>query len=161
MEGFLRRLEALRDTVETGGGDPACPFVLSTIHASKGLEYDRVFLIDAVDGIFPSVNPRKGNDLSDEERVALEEERRLFYVGATRARRQLVLLTCDNRFGEPSPPASFVGQFLGTPEWASQRPGTPGKAPAEPDAAAVAAWEKDYLPGTAVVHAGPSGPAWW
>lgn len=152
VEGFLRRLEALRDTVETGGGDPACPFVLSTIHASKGLEYDRVFLIDAVDGIFPSVNPRKGNDLSDEERVALEEERRLFYVGATRARRQLVLLTCDNRFGEPSPPASFVGQFLGTPEWASQRPGTPGKAPAEPDAAAVAAWEKDYLPGTAVVH---------
>ena len=152
VEGFLRRLEALRDTVETGGGDPACPFVLSTIHASKGLEYDRVFLIDAVDGIFPSVNPRKGNDLSDEERVALEEERRLFYVGATRARRQLVLLTCDNRFGEPSPPASFVGQFLGTPEWASQRPRTPGKAPAEPDAAAVAAWEKDYLPGTAVVH---------
>ena len=152
VEGFLRRLEALRDTVETGGGDPACPFVLSTIHASKGLEYDRVFLIDAVDGIFPSVNPRKGNDLSDEERVALEEERRLFYVGATRARRQLVLLTCDNRFGEPSPPASFVGQFLGTPEWAAQRPGTPGKAPAEPDAAAVAAWEKDYLPGTAVVH---------
>lgn len=89
MEGFLRRLEALRDTVEAGGGDPACPFVLSTIHASKGLEYDRVFLIDAVDGIFPSVNPRKGNDLSDEERAALEEERRLFYVGATRARRQL------------------------------------------------------------------------
>lgn len=152
VEGFLRRLEALRDTVETGSGDPACPFVLSTIHASKGLEYDRVFLIDAVDGIFPSVNPRKGNDLSDEERAALEEERRLFYVGATRARRQLVLLTCDNRFGEPSPPASFVGQFLGTPEWASQRPRTPGKAPAEPDAAAVAAWEKDYLPGTAVVH---------
>jgi len=126
--------------------------VLSTIHASKGLEYDRVFLIDAVDGIFPSVNPRKGNDLSDEERVALEEERRLFYVGATRARRQLVLLTCDNRFGEPSPPASFVGQFLGTPEWTSQRPRTPGKVPAEPDAAAVAAWEKDYVPGTAVVH---------
>ena len=152
VEGFLCRLEALRDTVEAGGGDPACPFVLSTIHASKGLEYDRVFLIDAVDGIFPSVNPRKGNDLSDEERAALEEERRLFYVGATRARRQLVLLTCDNRFGEPSPPASFVGQFLGTPEWASQRPRTPGKAPAEPDAAAVAAWEKDYLPGTAVVH---------
>ena len=152
VEGFLCRLEALRDTVEAGGGDPACPFVLSTIHASKGLEYDRVFLIDAVDGIFPSVNPRKGNDLSDEERAALEEERRLFYVGATRARRQLVLLTCDNRFGEPSPPASFVGQFLGTPEWTSQRPRTPGKVPAEPDAAAVAAWEKDYVPGTAVVH---------
>ena len=84
--------------------------------------------------------------------MALVEVGGLFYVGATRARRQLVLLTCDNRFGEPSPPASFVGQFLGTPEWASQRPGTPGKAPAEPDAAAVAAWEKDYLPGTAVVH---------
>ena len=98
------------------------------------------------------VTPGQTADGRVQVRVALEEERRLFYVGATRARRQLVLLTCDNRFGEPSPPASFVGQFLGTPEWASQRPGTPGKAPAEPDAAAVAAWEKDYLPGTAVVH---------
>ena len=117
---------------------------MSTLHSIKGLEFDRVFLMDVNEGTIPYHKA-----VSDS---SIEEERRLFYVGATRARRQLVLLTCDNRFGEPSPPASFVGQFLGTPEWASQRPGTPGKAPAEPDAAAVAAWEKDYLPGTAVVH---------
>ena len=151
VEGLLRRLDALRETVEAGR-DGGCPFVLSTIHASKGLEYDRVFLIDAVDGLFPSVDPRKGNDLSGEERNTLEEERRLFYVGTTRARERLTLITCRNRFGEPSPPSTFVEQFLGLPAGSGRRPGEKAGAPREPAAAAVAAWEKDYLPGTAVVH---------
>ena len=151
VEALLRRLDALRETVEAGSGSD-CPFVLSTIHASKGLEYDRVFLIDAVDGVFPSVNPRKGNELPEEEQRALEEERRLFYVGATRARKQLTLLTCVNRFGEPSPPATFVEQFLGLPTWSSQKPREESSPQKEPSPASVAAWEKDYLPGTAVVH---------
>lgn len=157
MEGFLRRLEALRDTVETGGGDPACPFVLSTIHASKGLEYDRVFLIDAVDGIFPSVNPRKGNEPVRRGAGGPGGGAAALLRGGPPGRRQLVLLTCDNRFGEPSPPASFVGQFLGTPEWASQRPGLRARPRRSPDAAAVAAWEKDYLPARRWCT-GPSGP---
>ena len=151
VEELLRRLDTLRETVEAGNSS-GCPFVLSTIHASKGLEYDRVFLIDAVDGIFPSVNPRKGNDLSQEEQRTLEEERRLFYVGATRAKKRLTLLTCANRFGEPSPPSTFVEQFLGLPAWSSQKHKEKAAPRKEPSAAAVAAWEKDYLPGTAVVH---------
>ena len=151
VEGLLRRLDTLRETVEAGNSS-GCPFVLSTIHASKGLEYERVFLIDAVDGIFPSVNPRKGNDLSPEEQRTLEEERRLFYVGATRAKKRLTLLTCVNRFGEPSPPSTFVEQFLGLPAWSSQKPKEAAAPRKEPSAAAVTAWEKDYLPGTAVVH---------
>ncbi len=58
--------------------------ILSTIHASKGLEYDRVFLLDVGDGIFPSMDsPKRG----DKEALALyEEERRIFYVGMTRAK---------------------------------------------------------------------------
>ena len=107
---FLLRLQELRDTVEGMEPDPACPFVLSTIHASKGLEYDRVILIDAVDGAFPS-DPFPHDD---EGRSALEEERRLFYVGATRAKRELDLLCYEGKFGEPAGAGhTFIDQLLG------------------------------------------------
>ena len=107
---FLLRLRELKDTIEGLEPDPACPFVLSTIHASKGLEYDRVILIDAVDGTFPS-DPFPHDD---EGRAALEEERRLFYVGATRAKRELDLLCYESRFGEPMAAGrTFIDQLLG------------------------------------------------
>src|SRR4030095_10700638 len=57
---------------------------LTTIHQAKGLEFDTVFLIMLCDGLFPS-----GRSL--EEVDNLEEERRLFYVGITRAKKQLYL----------------------------------------------------------------------
>jgi ATP-dependent DNA helicase UvrD/PcrA len=60
--------------------------VLSTIHSSKGLEWHSVFLIHLVDGYFPSMQ-----SVNSEEQ--LEEERRLFYVAATRAQRNLYLMT--------------------------------------------------------------------
>lgn len=57
---------------------------LTTIHQAKGLEFDTVFLIMLCDGLFPS-----GRSLENED--ALEEERRLFYVGITRAKNNLYL----------------------------------------------------------------------
>ena len=71
-----------------------------------------MFLIDAVDGIFPSVNPRKGNDLSDEERVALEEERRLCYVAMTRAKEKLTLTNCRQRMLYGRTSANRASRFL-------------------------------------------------
>ena len=65
--------------------DPKCRFILSTIHSSKGLEYDRVILMDAIDGVFPALT----------ENGIPEEERRLFYVGMTRAVNDLTIL-CYN-----------------------------------------------------------------
>ncbi len=59
--------------------------VLSTVHSAKGLEWDAVFVLHLADGFFPS-----GYSLNDAEQ--LEEERRLFYVAITRARKQLTLL---------------------------------------------------------------------
>ncbi len=58
---------------------------LSTMHKSKGLEWERVFLIDCVDGTTPYI--RSG------EKVNLEDERRLFYVAMTRAKKELYLYT--------------------------------------------------------------------
>ncbi len=60
--------------------------VLSTIHQAKGLEWDQVFLIHASDGCFP-------NRRAMEEEGGMEEERRLFYVAVTRARRLLTILS--------------------------------------------------------------------
>ncbi|HEV8543188.1 MAG TPA: 3'-5' exonuclease, partial [Verrucomicrobiae bacterium] len=57
---------------------------LTTIHQAKGLEFEVVFLIMLCDGLFPTAR-----SLENEENV--EEERRLFYVGVTRAKRELYL----------------------------------------------------------------------
>ena len=140
---FLLRLQELRERIETLEPRPDCPFVLSTIHASKGLEYDHVILIDAVDGLLPSAD----------EAEELEEERRLFYVGATRARKQLEFLCYENKFGEPSDASfSFVSQFLGEePEKEPERKAQPAKS-AGPSKEQIANWMKDYIPGTEVTH---------
>jgi DNA helicase-2/ATP-dependent DNA helicase PcrA len=66
--------------------------VLMTLHSSKGLEFDNVFLCGMEDGLFPSYMSISSEDSSD-----LEEERRLAYVGFTRAKKQLVLTSARSR----------------------------------------------------------------
>ena len=140
---FLLHLQELKERIETLEPRPDCPFVLSTIHASKGLEYDHVILIDAVDGLLPSAD----------EAEELEEERRLFYVGVTRARKQLEFLCYENKFGEPSDASfSFISQFLGEePKKEPERKAQPIK-PAGPSKEQIVNWMKDYIPGTEVTH---------
>ena len=92
---LLDRLGFLGDIFRDKEQDPSCPFVLSTIHASKGLEYDTVYLMDVMDGLFPEEAPVSTKYLTREERRAFEEERRLFYVGMTRARNKLCVFTTD------------------------------------------------------------------
>jgi DNA helicase-2/ATP-dependent DNA helicase PcrA len=102
--------------------------VLSTIHSAKGLEWQCVFVIWIVDGRFPSVY-----SFSEEE--GLEEERRLFYVSVTRAKRHLYLtypinvfdrgsgmvLSKPSRFLDPVSPALLDQLVLleegGRPDW--------------------------------------------
>ena len=88
---FLERLSELAEIVKLGSTDKASPLILSTIHSSKGLEYDRVVLMDVVDGVFPKTDPSTAKSNASETQTALEEERRLFYVAMTRARRELSL----------------------------------------------------------------------
>jgi DNA helicase-2/ATP-dependent DNA helicase PcrA len=59
--------------------------ILSTIHSAKGQEWDRVFVLNLVDGAIPS-------DMALRDPEGLEEERRLLYVAMTRARKQLTLV---------------------------------------------------------------------
>lgn len=90
-ESFLQRLSYLQNLLKDERPDYSCPFVLSTIHSAKGLEYDRVFLMDVCDGVFPAQVPKSKKNLSPNEKKQLEEERRLFYVGITRAVNELNL----------------------------------------------------------------------
>lgn len=105
-EKLLERLEELRTIIQEKVSDKDCPFILSTMHASKGLEYDTVYLLDVMDGILPEkvlANPRAA---SKEELETYEEERRLFYVGVTRAKNQLNVFTTNK-------PSKFCSELLG------------------------------------------------
>jgi DNA helicase-2/ATP-dependent DNA helicase PcrA len=90
---LLDRIGYLEDIFRGKESDPDCPFILSTIHASKGLEYDTVYLMDVADGLFPEEVPASMKYMQPEERRAFEEERRLFYVGMTRAKKRLFVFT--------------------------------------------------------------------
>ena len=73
------------------------PVILSTIHSSKGLEYDNVYLLDVIDGIFPERLPANAKSMDEKERETYEEERRLFYVGVTRAKNRLSVFKLDQK----------------------------------------------------------------
>lgn len=88
---LVERLGELRQIISQKENDPDCLFILSTIHSSKGLEYDTVYLIDVGDGIFPESIPENLKQADKKELQAYEEERRLFYVGITRAKNHLFL----------------------------------------------------------------------
>ena len=95
---LLERLKELERIIREKKEERECRFILSTMHASKGLEYDTVYLLDVVDGILPEKVLTSMNTASKEEIGAYEEERRLFYVGVTRAKNQLNIFAT----GKPS-----------------------------------------------------------
>ncbi|MCR4647941.1 MAG: UvrD-helicase domain-containing protein [Lachnospiraceae bacterium] len=89
LEGFEKRFGYLYNLLKEGPRNYNSKFILSTIHSSKGLEYDEVYLMDICDGVFPSDSALIKKPLSKSEEKAGEEERRLFYVGMTRAKAKL------------------------------------------------------------------------
>ncbi|MDR2784384.1 MAG: ATP-dependent helicase [Treponema sp.] len=115
MEGLLEFLEHIEldrslesGTDEEGNSDAV---TLITLHNTKGLEFRRVIITGVEQGIFPR-DDKKGEDL--------EEERRLFYVGTTRAMDELYLCSCAMRriFGrsQPMEPSLFLRETAGEGE---------------------------------------------
>jgi len=89
LQGFLEHIALVTD----GDADPEHGEVtLMTLHAAKGLEFDAVFLPGWEEGVFPSQRTMDENGT-----VGLEEERRLAYVGITRARRDLFISFANSR----------------------------------------------------------------
>ncbi|MGV3619409.1 MAG: UvrD-helicase domain-containing protein [Archangium sp.] len=109
LQGFLEQLSLVGDADgETGVGKQRVS--LMTMHAAKGLEFDAVFITGMEEEIFPSRRATKP-EASEEE---MSEERRLCYVGFTRARRRLFCTLAQSRalFGELkfNPPSRFLGE---------------------------------------------------
>ena len=111
LRRLLLRAEALPSLVEAQGAQAAGARVfLSTIHAAKGLEYDEVVLVDAMEGVLP---PRgSGAARVPETRAQLEEETRLMYVAATRARERFTVPTATRAFGAERAESRYVARLL-------------------------------------------------
>lgn len=111
LRRLLLRAEALPGLVEAQAAQAAGARVfLSTIHAAKGLEYDEVVLVDAMEGVLP---PRgSGAARVPETRAQLEEETRLMYVAATRARERFTVPTASRAFGAERAESRYVSRLL-------------------------------------------------
>ena len=107
LQAFLDRTALLSETENVQGSSG---INLMTLHSAKGLEYPVVFIVGLEEDLFP--HARSAEDHDD-----IEEERRLFYVGMTRAKERLVLSRALMRrlFGEPRPaePSRFLREVPG------------------------------------------------
>jgi DNA helicase II / ATP-dependent DNA helicase PcrA len=105
LADFLTEVSLVADTDEVGPDDSNV--TLMTLHTAKGLEYPVVFMTGMEEGVFPHLR-----SLGEPEE--LEEERRLCYVGVTRAKERLYLsyAWCRSLWGETqyNPPSRFVGE---------------------------------------------------
>ena len=104
VSGFLERASLVSDV--DGYNDSAGAVALMTLHAAKGLEFPAVFVVGVEEGLLPMLH---GARVSPRD---LEEERRLCFVGMTRAKRQLFLSYADNRTRWGSESAAGPSQFL-------------------------------------------------
>ena len=113
-----------------------------TLHAAKGLEFPLVFLAGMEEGLFPSARTLM-------EPTGLEEERRLCYVGMTRAMDTLVMTRARyrRRYGNDSPESSVASRFL--EEVPSKLVGGPGES------SSTAAVQRDVL------NSVPEGESVW
>jgi DNA helicase-2/ATP-dependent DNA helicase PcrA len=150
LEEFLQAISLYTDQDDLRKGESVV--TLMTLHNAKGLEYEAVFMIGCEEGVFPhSRSLEEGNE---------EEERRLCYVGMTRARRRLWMTHARSRrlFGDRA--GGYPSRFLGElPDELVEREGT--------DEAAITGWASggsaggptggragaDFTTGDDVVHA--------
>ena len=105
IPSFLERLTDLRQIILEKENKTGSKIILSTIHSSKGLEYDSVILMDVLNGVFPNKVVRDMKRATAQEKKEYEEERRIFYVGMTRAKEHLTIIKYRDRS------SSFLKEF--------------------------------------------------
>lgn len=145
---LLERLDVLSDAVRAGAGGSGSPFILSTVHSAKGLEFERVILMDVADGILPKSAPAKDRPVTREQQEALEEERRILYVGMTRARRELSFI----KYSDPAVRSVFMDELFNEKK---PRAGARKPKPESPpllDAKETAIAAARMTPGARIIH---------
>jgi len=95
LAGFLEQTRV--DDVDALTAEEDLRLTVATIHSAKGTEAQVVFVLGCEERRLPSSHAIEGSDP-----LAVEEERRLFYVATTRAKDRLVLTTAQERFGSPA-----------------------------------------------------------
>jgi DNA helicase-2/ATP-dependent DNA helicase PcrA len=124
LSGFLEQVSLVADADEIPEGeDHGGVVTLMTLHTAKGLEFPTVFLTGLEDGIFP-------HSRTLGEKNEIEEERRLAYVGLTRAKQRLYLTRAESRssWGAPNynPPSRFLDEIPeDVIEWRNNRASLP------------------------------------
>jgi DNA helicase-2/ATP-dependent DNA helicase PcrA len=107
LGGFLEHVGLVMETTAESGADMVS---LMTLHSAKGLEFDSVFLPGWEEGLFPSQR-----SMDEHGTAGLEEERRLAYVGITRAKRRASISYAANRRihgqWQPAIPSRFIGEL--------------------------------------------------
>ena len=110
---FFKHIDQVREEVKknadkTAGSSLATSadkgVVLTTMHSSKGLEFDNVYIVGVNEGIVPY-------QLGDDSKLDIEEERRLLYVAITRAKRVLVISSPLKRFGKKIGQSQFLKEL--------------------------------------------------
>lgn len=105
LSGFLEEVSLIADIDSWDGTEDYVSLI--TIHSAKGLEFDNVFLCGMEDGLFPM-----SAAISSEDEGDLEEERRLAYVGITRAKKHLVLTASRTRMVRGETQVSALSRFV-------------------------------------------------
>jgi len=143
-DGLAAFLHTLTMDIDSGNEDAGDLVTLSTLHGSKGLEFDVVFLIGCEEGYLPHARTLDARATDDPSAGAadVEEERRLFYVGVTRARERLVLSRAKTRVlrgkAVPRTPSRFLAdvppELLEEREIKDEAPTTTSEAAANVEA---------------------------
>ncbi|MEA1960929.1 MAG: ATP-dependent helicase [Bacillota bacterium] len=109
LPDFAHRLVYLENLIKRSAKNKnANAVTLSTIHSAKGLEWEQVYLVDLVEGVIPD---RQAMDSSGTKQLALEEERRLFYVGMTRAKHALTLCVPNYYLSQYATVSMFIREI--------------------------------------------------
>ena len=120
LDDFLADVSLVQDVDSLEVGDDAVTLI--TLHAAKGLEFPYVFLVGLEEGLFPHAR-------SSQDPGQMEEERRLFFVGVTRAMRGLYLTHASTRllYGRSryNPPSQFLATVLPLLECRARPPAAP------------------------------------
>lgn len=103
MDAYKEKLKEQSEKVRQQEG-----IVVSTLHSAKGLEFERVYILDVNEGCMPYQKA-----ILDSE---IEEERRMFYVGMTRAKKELHLYAVEERFGKKMEPSRFLVELEEAPK---------------------------------------------
>lgn len=105
IEAFLNEVALMSDLQKKQQSDDRNPVLMMTLHAAKGLEFDTVIIPGLEEGMLPSSRSQFEDD-------KLEEERRLFYVGITRAKERLLFSRCRYRYAYGQMTDQLESRFL-------------------------------------------------